>query len=593
MRLWRAIGLRQKFLVLATTSLIALFSVFSIIGFSALRASTDQTLSERLAVAQGAARSLDFLVNEACEQLRRAAAEMSAQLEQGVELPAPELLSRSSDYLTVPVYYLAFLDVNGRVLAVEPSTSESPTSFSLQAGYIDQALRGETSLSDVSYDLQTRRSLLSIASPLRNSRNGSTGLLVAAIDLTAPDVLVLVKPEELGETGYVEIINSRGEAVASTRYPDFPQEQAHQSWFTGLLTTKQSAVSTCHRCHQEAGRELAREDEIIVFAPSVHSPAPLGISIRQSQQEALAPTRILRQRLIVLGGVSLLIVLSMAFVTTQSLVNPLKALTAGSRRIADGDLEHSVPIRGSGEIRTLAQSLDAMRLRLQQSIERLRDKDRIRGELLRRLISAQEDERRRIARELHDETSQALTSISANIQAAVTKLPSPSPDRARLAKLQDLVLQTLDGIHRLVRDLRPALLDDLGLLMAVKRYAEDRLGPLGIKLHWETADDEYELPDEVESALFRVIQEALTNIARHSGAGIAGVSIEFRDKAVAVSIEDDGNGFDVQAALESKEAWGLYGMIERAEFLGGTVNIRSDSSEGTEITIIVPVNVEK
>lgn len=593
MRFWKAMGLRQKVLILSTVSLIAMFMVFAFIGLSAMEDSTDQTLAERLAVAKGAAHSLDFMVDQTCQQLERASVELASQMEKDRGVSASEGLAYASSYITVPVHYLALLDANGQALATESSTLDPNTPPYPQATYLKKALGGELAVSDVPSDPDSQYPLLSIASPLKDSSGHTTGALVASINLADPAVLRLVQVAELGKTGYAEIINSRGIAVASTRSATVPQEQAHESWFTGLLTSKQSAVSTCHSCHQEAGKRIVREDEIIVFAPLTQSPAPLGISIRQSQEEALAPTQNLRERLIILGGVSLFVVLIMAFVTTQSFVNPIKALTRSSKRIAEGNLEDSVPLVGGGEIQTLSETLDGMRLRLRQSIDEIKEKDRIRSELLRRLISAQEDERRRVARELHDETSQALTSISATLQAATTQLPGDSPARPRLKRVQDLVLQALDGIYRLVRDLRPALLDDMGLLMAVKSYAEDRFEPLGIKLHWETAGTEHALPGDVQVALFRVIQEALTNIAHHSGAKIASISIEFKEDAVAVEIEDDGNGFDVQAALASKEAWGLYGMTERIELLGGTIRVVSNISEGTIINIEISVSQER
>jgi len=216
--------------------------------------------------------------------------------------------------------------------------------------------------------------------------------------------------------------------------------------------------------------------------------------------------------------------------------------------------------------------------------------------LLRLVISTQEEERRRIARELHDETSQALTSLSLDLEAVAGALPPNAHEaEVKLKAIQPIVTRTLDEIHKVIFELRPTLLDDLGLIPAIKWHAENHLEKAGVKVHLESAGPERRLPIEIETAVFRIIQEATTNIIRHAHAHSASISLEFAASSVAAHIEDDGRGFDlnkVVSATGGKRGLGLLSMKERIEHLGGILRIQSWPDKGTQIDIEVPITYE-
>ncbi len=232
--------------------------------------------------------------------------------------------------------------------------------------------------------------------------------------------------------------------------------------------------------------------------------------------------------------------------------------------------------------------------KLHQEVQR---KDKIRGELLQEIFSIQEEERRRIARELHDETSQMLASLTANLEAAVSMSPaSADKTKAILRKAQALSINILDEIHKLIYELRPTLLDDLGLVAATRWLAENNLEPVGVTVNFKTTGRGRRLPLQLETALFRVIQEALSNIARHAHAKNANISLRFKKKAIGVHIRDNGRGFDVEEAISSKarpRGLGLLGMKERVELMNGTLGIRSrPGGGGTQINIEIPLSQE-
>lgn len=239
-----------------------------------------------------------------------------------------------------------------------------------------------------------------------------------------------------------------------------------------------------------------------------------------------------------------------------------------------------------GQIGTAVENV-----RLQQEVQR---KDEMRRELLREVLSMQEEDRRRIARELHDETSQVIASLTANLEAIVSVLPSDGKKAVSLArKTQGLSVKILDEIHRLIYELRPSLLDDMGLVSAARWLGENNLEAGGIGFEFRTVGKTRRLPSEVEVTLFRVIQEAMNNILRHAGAKKASVVLYFRKSSISVRIADDGQGFDVQEAINAKDrprGLGLLGMRERVELLKGTINIRSKPGEsGTVVEVKIPV----
>jgi signal transduction histidine kinase len=224
--------------------------------------------------------------------------------------------------------------------------------------------------------------------------------------------------------------------------------------------------------------------------------------------------------------------------------------------------------------------------------EELRQTEMLRRQLMERGIDLQEEERKRIARELHDQTSQRLTSVLMTL-GILGESESLEEVQAYVGDLRDAVAQTLEEVHDLGLELRPRLLDDLGLLAALRHY----LGEFRDRCHMPVdmqvvgMGDE-RLPPRVETALYRVAQQALVNVARHAQAHSVGVLLECRDTSVVLIVEDDGIGFDVGQVMGShvqEGNLGLYGMRERASLLGGTFTVESTPGVGTSIFAEIPL----
>ena len=211
---------------------------------------------------------------------------------------------------------------------------------------------------------------------------------------------------------------------------------------------------------------------------------------------------------------------------------------------------------------------------------------RVARDAVRRVVQAQELERRRLARELHDETGQALTSILLGLKPLEEALAN-HPARAGLAELREHVVSALQDVRRLAVELRPAVLDDFGLVPALERLTDGFAEQSDVRVDFHSALGETRLPSEVETALYRVVQEALTNIVKHADARNISVSIARRESGVAAVIEDDGSGFDPRAARD--EGVGLLGMRERLALIDGRLEIESRPGAGTTVVAEVPL----
>jgi PAS domain S-box-containing protein len=216
----------------------------------------------------------------------------------------------------------------------------------------------------------------------------------------------------------------------------------------------------------------------------------------------------------------------------------------------------------------------------------------VRARLLEQVTLAQEEEQRRLARELHDETGQSLTSLLVGLRT-LEGAPSLAAARQQVADLRQVTARTLDEVHRLARGLRPAVLDELGLVPAIEQLALDHAQTHGVAVDVSAVGFGSErLPRVLETTVYRVVQEALTNTAKHAGASTASVVLQRRSNVLQAIVSDDGCGFDAEATLRMPAAWahlGLHGMRERAALVGGTVTIESTPGEGTTIYVRVPV----
>ena len=212
--------------------------------------------------------------------------------------------------------------------------------------------------------------------------------------------------------------------------------------------------------------------------------------------------------------------------------------------------------------------------------------ERVSRDTVRRVVEAQESERARLARELHDETGQALTSILLGLKSLDERVET-AEGRAALAELRELVVSTLQDVRRLAVELRPAALDDFGLVPAIERLLDTVAERSGLTVDVQSQLGERRLSAEAETVLYRIVQEALTNVLKHAAARSVTVRLDHSGNGVTLVVQDDGTGFDPDDTRDG--GVGLIGMRERVALVGGRLSIESAEGAGTMLTAEVPI----
>jgi two-component system sensor histidine kinase UhpB len=288
-----------------------------------------------------------------------------------------------------------------------------------------------------------------------------------------------------------------------------------------------------------------------------------------------------------------------ALVTWLGIRNAFRPLRELRRAIAGfnaGDRGARAPlVGGDPDTRAVAEAVNELWDELERNNRTIAEQNRQLSALTAQVISAQEEERKRIARELHDEAGQALTALIIGLERGVQSMDGEHLTRPRevVARLRDVAVQALEEIRNLAHDLRPSLLDDLGLIAALRWYArtcQSRSGLL-VEVTVDGVADDERLAPEVETTVFRIVQEGLTNVLKHAGAERAWIALRRDPSGLSIDVADDGIGlpaFDAGSADRSGRL-GLFGMVERARLLGGELTIGPRPTGGTLLRLRVPI----
>jgi signal transduction histidine kinase len=275
-----------------------------------------------------------------------------------------------------------------------------------------------------------------------------------------------------------------------------------------------------------------------------------------------------------------------AFFLTWILTRPVYELVGATQAVARGDFSRRVTEWADDEIGELAVAFNGMTEALAQAEVERTEREQLRTQYVNKVIVAQEEERKRIARELHDSTGQSLTSLLVGLHN-LKEVEDQAAIPAHIDSLRDVVSRTLDEVRQMAWQLRPSTLDDLGLIIAIQRYINDYQQRFNIQVDFVTRDVDGRLPLEMETVIYRVIQEALTNTIRHAQASNVSVIIDSRVSTLRVIVEDDGVGF-VLADKQSAKSLGLQGIRERVALFNGTLTIETEPGRGTSLFIEVP-----
>ncbi len=585
--------------------LAVILGVFAYLAISAVDDSRDAAEKERLFWARAMAAHADDVLQRTLGMTELVAAHLAQEWERPGFDP-DESISGFAPFL--PGSSLALFQSDGTLIWADAPLTQADAAYLFSEPVVSTALR--QGAGTIGPCRERGMPTACVAVLVRDRRGYPSAVLVRQLHLGDPE-LNLLPSRQLGKEAHAELLTEDGLVLAAD-LPELTGTSVHASALAGFFKEGTAGV----RVHKpERG-----EGHIVAYAPIGTVPG-WGIAVEQETDVALAVAAGLQRRFLLFGLVALGAAALLAWFDVRQVVKPLRDLTLRAAKMAAGDLETPITSRRRDEVGTLANTFEAMRVKLRDSLEELERRDReleerveertrevqrlyqalqqkeeLRARLLERVISAQEEERRRVARELHDETGQALTGIVMGLEAAEEALArEPEAARQRLERAKSLAAQSAEAIRRLVVDLRPPALDNLGLVPAVRAFAESHLGEKGIRLELTTSGLKGRLPPPVEICIFRVVQEAVTNIVRHSGARSARIQIEREHARVSLVVEDDGLGFDVAAVMGSGDrarALGLAGMEERVALLGGELVVESAPGQGTRIRAEIPLEWE-
>jgi signal transduction histidine kinase len=403
--------------------------------------------------------------------------------------------------------------------------------------------------------------------------------LILVNDIYSLHQLLVETQNNFPDVRYVFILDAKGQVLTHTFGQGFPADLA------GMNSVAPDGFQNTVALNTDEGTVW---DVAVPIFDGKAGMARVGISDLGVRNTLTVLTSQLGLTILIVLIISLLA----ATVLTWILTRPILELVEAASAIAHGDFTHRVRRWANDEIGDLAEAFNHMAIELERTDELRREREQLRKQLLESVIATQEEERRRIARELHDGTSQNITSMIVGL-----RMLEASDDlekvRQQSKQLRQAARQTLDEVHNLAVHLRPPVLDDLGLNAAISRYIQEFRQLFHIPVDFQVTGFEHKrLPPAMETAVYRILQEAMTNAGKHARAEHISVLLEARDGQVSAIVEDDGQGFQADRMLRSglqQGKLGLYGMQERAQQLGGSITIESEPMKGTTIYLRIPI----
>ena len=311
---------------------------------------------------------------------------------------------------------------------------------------------------------------------------------------------------------------------------------------------------------------------------------------------AIAGTIFTRQ-LTLLGNVRLILLFSTVGILITLLVNywiihtalrPFHELADAIEQVDRGQINIPESLKNyqDPDIQRLVTAIDLMLSRIAEYTSQLQA-------LSERAINAQEEERVRIARSLHDDTAQSISMLIIHLERLNSMIPVDRPDLTRyIIDSQGVATRLLENLRKIIWDLRPSILDDLGLVSAIRWFARNNLEKAGVKVEFWAEDQDMRLPSPLETMLFRIAQEAISNILRHANASLVSIRLSRPDQQIHLEIRDNGYGFEVgksSNSLPDRRPLGLLGIQERASLMHGQVRIDSSKESGTCLQVLIPL----
>ncbi len=602
-------SLKRRIITLMMTGLIFMLVCFGGVAYYIVKNNIEHSLQHRLLLARLIKNNIDSIISDNLKRLYDVSLSGNIDLMDGNVLPEKKALMMAYQYSMFRDGVL-LLDKNGNVLLTYP---EKMDYASLNLASIEPVNRmiqlGRPVVSNIyTHELSGKKVIFALV-PLRDRNGNHAGIIAGEMNPADPFLMLVLKQIKYKKDIHVDLVDMNGMVISSSDEERILGNCNRENFFHKMISQKKEGIYKCHECHFRDKKIT----NIIAMVPL--ETAPWAVVIQEPEGVVFSSVNELKKTFFVLGiifsGIFLLITIGIS----QSIVNPIQELIKATDRISRGDLSKSISPSGRDELGILSASFERMRLRLLEYMERIKNysvelEEKVRertmalaeskkqiGNLLKKVITSQEEERKRIARELHDETLQDLSALLMRVDICrMNRMISEE----KIEEIRNIILKILDGIYTIVQDLRPSVLDDLGLESAINWLLVTHLGERGINYYLSiNGQHERRFPPEVETIIFRIVQEAILNIAKHSKAENAFVNLRICEDLVCVDIEDDGEGFEPQEVFKETLTYskngrglGLIGMKERAKLIGGSLDICSSPGNGTRISLRLPLNLK-
>jgi signal transduction histidine kinase len=476
---------------------------------------------------------------------------------------------------------VVLLDEEGAVRTVGPSGEGAPVMPDvppvLEPEYF-RTLREkrETHVSQVLTDPRNGENLIIIGAPILNQQKEFAGALLGGVYLREADLGAAVKRLTIGDHGFAYVVDSQGRVLF---HPDATK--------IGLDYSNRPFVDRVIAGESGGTLWVGSTGDRLVQGYAPVSPAGWGLIVVEPWDDVVAPVQSYSTTLTLTGLGAIAVIAFLLWYGVRRIVNPVRRLAEVTNRVAAGETVEPVASGGILEIDLLGRSFNHMAAQIASYRAGLR-------RYLGAMTQSQEDERRRLARELHDETTQSLLAVTRRLELYQTYEKDPEKLK-QLRELQETLAETLGGIRQISRDLRPLILEDLGLVPALEVLARTTRENNGahLEVQLDVVGDPFPLSAEQELSLYRITQEALANVRKHSHAEQANVTLSFDPKIIRLVVTDNGKGFRVPGALAElaqQGHFGLMGIQERCWAVGGSLSLQSEPEHGTQVAVTIPAN---
>ncbi|HLC23762.1 MAG TPA: ATP-binding protein [Dehalococcoidia bacterium] len=603
------IGLSIAFVLIAGIAVVGFFSV------QAIKQSTATALDERQNMARLIADYEDQMLQRALSEMQSASTVLSSPSQMGDVVVVTSRLEHSLLLLGMAPEDIFVMDSAGKVVWSKYSGLSLKTSDMLSYKSVKQAVTlGKSTVSGAILEPGMARQVVLLSVPFQPSGAGNGGALVAAIDVGESGLGGFARSVKLGETGYVEVVDQDGVVLVRTQpgRPLSPLEMSdHPERFAQLIAAKQPVTGTCHTCHQSGVRS---GQDVLAFVPLNQS--PWGVVVRQSESEALAPVRRLRDRFAASGAILLAVALGMTWVTTRDMVVRIRQLRDASRRMAEGDLAMPIAVSGGDEIAALSGTFDNMRVRLNESY----------AEIGRKTRAVEEAKARSEADRLK---SQFISAMSHELRTPLTSIKGYSTsllrddvewDKTTTREFLSAIDQKADELTALIDKLLQMSKIEGGAIkldkepVVLSRLVERVLKDNGFRSPKHQLSEELPADFPIFEADVRYLELVLHNLVENAikyspDGGHITVSGKFGAKEITFSVQDEGSGippehlgkvFDrfyrVENSLTRRVAGtGLGLSITKGlvEAHGGRIWVESTTGKGSIFYVMLPRSGEE